>query len=108
MEYEGNVMYRKIAEKLYENFIVNTSAAAIQQKESKYFTVKSPITVSLIEEMLRGGYSVGTYQQQTNQNKLRWICFDFDCKQQSKADLRTLKREYVNLLVARLEQLQIK
>lgn len=77
-------MYRKIAEKLYENFIVNTSAAAIQQKESKYFTVKSPITVSLIEEMLRGGYSVGTYQQQTNQNKLRWICFDFDCKQQSK------------------------
>ena len=57
--------------------------------------------------MLRGGYSVGTYQQQTNQNKLRWICFDFDCKQQSKEnvrilkeDLRTLKREYVNLLVA--------
>lgn len=101
-------MYRKIAEKLYENFVVNTSVAAIQQRESKYFTVKSPITVSLIEEMLRGGYSIGTYQQQTNQNKLRWICFDFDCKQQSKADLRILKREYVNLLVARLEQLQIK
>ncbi len=29
-------MYRKIAEKLYENFVVNTSVAAIQQKESKY------------------------------------------------------------------------
>ncbi len=59
-------MYRKIAEKLYENFVVNTSVAAIQQKESKYFTAKSPITVSLIEEMLRGSYSIGTYQQQTN------------------------------------------
>lgn len=58
--------------------------------------------------MLRGGYSIGTYQQQTNQNKLRWICFDFDCKKQSKTDLRTLKREFVNLLVARLKQLQIK
>ena len=77
-------MYKKIAEKLYENFVVNTSVAAIQQKGSKYFTVKSPITVSLIEEMLRGGYAIGTYQQLTNQNKLRWICFDFDCKNQNK------------------------
>lgn len=101
-------MYRRIAEKLYENFVVNKNVAAIQQKESKYFTVKSPITVPLIEEMLRGGYSIGTYQQQTNQNKLRWICFDFDCKHQNKENLITLKREYVDVLATRLEKLQIK
>lgn len=101
-------MYRRIAEKLYENFVVNKNVAAIQQKELKYFTVKSPITVPLIEEMLRGGYSIGTYQQQTNQNKLRWICFDFDCKHQNKENLITLKREYVDVLATRLEKLQIK
>ena len=100
-------MYKKIAEKLYENFVVNTSVAAIQQKGSKYFTVKSPITVSLIEEMLRGGYAIGTYQQLTNQNKLRWICFDFDCKNQNKENLCILKREYVDALIAQLEDLQI-
>lgn len=100
-------MYKKIAEKIYENFVVNTNVAAIQQKESKYFTVKSPITVSLIEEMLRGGYSIGTYQQQTNQNKLRWICFDFDCKNQNKEELKILKREYVDVLITHLEKLEI-
>ena len=100
-------MYKKVAEKLYENFVVNTSVAAVQQKESKYFTVKSPITVSLIEEMLRGGHSIGTYQQQTNQNKLRWICFDFDCKNQNKEELKILKREYVDTLILHLEELQI-
>ena len=42
-------MYKKVAEKLYENFVVNTSVAAIQQEKSKYYTVKTPITVSLIE-----------------------------------------------------------
>lgn len=100
-------MYKKIAEKLYENFVVNTSVAAIQQKKSKYFTVKSPITVSLIEEMLRGGHSIGTYQQQTNQNKLRWICFDFDCKNQNKEELKILKGEYVDALISQLEELHI-
>ena len=100
-------MYKKVAEKLYENFVVNTSVAAIQQEKSKYFTVKSTITVSLIEEMLRGGHSIGTYQQQTNQNKLRWICFDFDCKNQNRDELKILKREYVDALISKLEELHI-
>ena len=35
---EATAVYKKVAEKLYENFVVNTSVAAIQQEKSKYFT----------------------------------------------------------------------
>ena len=67
-------MYKKVAEKLYENFVVNTSVAAIQQEKSKYFTVKSPITVSLISKskhlhILFLGFLIHPYFDFYNQNQ---------------------------------------
>ena len=109
---ERTIIYKEIAEKLYRNFVVNTDVAGVPQalstKGFKYLTVKSPISISLIEEMLKGGYALGTYQQITNQNMLKWICFDFDCKEfESKKDLNILKKEYVDILIMLLEDMQI-
>ena len=38
---------------------------------------------------------------------MRWICFDFDCKNQNRDELKILKREYVDALISKLEELHI-
>lgn len=100
-------MYKEIAKKLYELFIVNKDVAAFQT-ENSYVTVRNSITESIIEQMLQSGYSLGTYQQLTNRNMLKWICFDFDCKERENRErVKELKKEIVDVFLEYLDSLEI-
>lgn len=72
------------------------------------FLEKAPVSEFLIEKMLQGKYSLGTYQQSTYADTLKWICFDFDCKEDRSIEaIIALKDLYVQKFVDRLESLDI-
>ena len=102
-------IYQEVADVLFSRFVVNHSAVAVQNENGKYMTIKTPLTVEMIKAMLRGGFSIGTYQQQYNNDKLRWICFDFDVKKKSENDseLNDLKNLYIIPFLLKLENKDI-
>lgn len=103
-------IYNIIAENLYDRYVVNTSAVAIQNEYSKYVSVKTPITVDMICAMLKGGYSLGIYQQQYKKDRLMWLCLDFDTKKKedNQEELETLKENYVKPFLKELDDKGIK
>ncbi len=102
-------VYERFAKLLYDRFVVNTSVVAVQRKDAKYMTIKTPITIDIITMMLKGGYSIGTYQQQLYNDKLKWICFDFDTNKKSDnlEELLELKEKYVIPFINSLKEKQI-
>lgn len=90
-------LFEKISKLLFKRFVVNPAVVAIQHEDGRYATLKTSITPDMIRMMLIGGYSLGTYQQQTYNNKLKWICFDFDLKKKTNNydDLIELKEKYI-------------
>lgn len=90
-------LYEKISKLLFKRFVVNPSAVAIQHEDGRYVTLKTSITSDMIRMMLIGGYSLGTYQQQPYNDKLKWICFDFDVKKKTDnyQELIELKEKYI-------------
>ncbi|MEG2464305.1 MAG: RNA-directed DNA polymerase, partial [Malacoplasma sp.] len=75
-------------------FVVNKSAAAIQQKDGKYYTHYFSLTPYIIGNMLKCHGSMGVYQQ--IKGKLKWICFDFDCRDKVAPNITDL---YYNVVV---------
>lgn len=98
-------MYKEISEYLYHIFVINPSVVAIQKPDGRYVTTKVSFNSFLIEQMLKGGYSLGVYQQQTYKDTMRWVCFDFDCE--DTQDLECLRKEYIIKFVRKLEKLGI-
>lgn len=70
---------KNIAELEYSLWVVNTCAAGIQQKDGRYITKYFPVSPFIIENMLLKNGSMGCYQQGYKTNRIKWICFDFDC-----------------------------
>lgn len=71
---------RLLAQRLYDMFIVNNTAIAVQDSTGIYKTrYVSPFGSSLLELMLTQQESIGCYQQ-TSFGKIRWICLDLDIK----------------------------
>ena len=68
-------MIKKISDKLYQLFVTNTYAMAIQCDDGRYVTRYLPVTSLMIEEMLINKGSMGCYQQCYKSNMLRWICW---------------------------------
>lgn len=68
----------KISKLLYNTFITNDSAMAVQT-DTGYRTIETQVTPEIIQYMLQSKASIAVYQQATYKNTLRWICFDFDC-----------------------------
>ena len=99
-------IYEKVAKSLYERFVTNSSAVAVQHENGFYLTIKTPITPEMIKMMLKGGFSLGTYQQQLYNDKLRWICFDFDTnkKEQNEEEVKELKELYVIPFTRKLQE----
>lgn len=74
---------RPLAEKIFELFIVNNTAIAVQDTSGVYRTKYiSPFNSSLIDMMLKQKESLGCYQQ-TAFGKIRWLCLDFDIREKS-------------------------
>lgn len=68
-------MLREIANKLFELFIVNRNAIAIQLKDGNYITKYTKITENDIYCMLKEKKSLGSYQQLYKSPYVKWICF---------------------------------
>lgn len=104
-----NDIYEKVSKKLYDYFVINSSVVALQHEDGRYVALKTPITVDMINMMLIGGYSIGTYQQQLFNDKLKWICFDFDTKKKIDNDkeVMELKEKYVMPFITKLTEKNI-
>lgn len=102
-----NDLIRKIAEKEYELFVVNTHAAGIQQLDGKYITKYVPISPFIIENMILENGSMGCYQQGYKTDKIKWICLDFDCKNKQNPNLIELYNQYVKPFTNTLDDLKI-
>lgn len=100
-------MYRKIAEYLYKLLVVNSYAAAIQQEDGRYITKYFPLSPFVIEEMIKQNGSMGCYQQGYKNNRIKWICFDFDCPDKKNPDVITLYKESVFPFTVLLNELSI-
>ncbi|MCM1439553.1 MAG: RNA-directed DNA polymerase [Roseburia sp.] len=83
-------MLREVANKLYELFVVNRNATAIQLKDGKYITKYTKITENDIYCMLKEKKSLGSYQQLYKSPYVKWVCFDFDCKDKENPNLQEL------------------
>lgn len=92
-----NDVYENMSKALYERFVVNPNVVAVQKDNGAYAAVRTPITIEMIKMMLIGGFSLGTYQQQYKNDKLRWICFDFDAKKKenNQEELNELKEKHI-------------
>ena len=86
-------MLRKVANKLYELFVVNRNATAIQLKDGTYITKYTKITENDIYCMLKEKKSLGSYQQLYKSSYVKWICFDFDCRDKENPNLPELYKK---------------
>ena len=86
-------MVKELAKKLYELFVVNRHAVAVQKKDGNYATQYMHVEIDDIECMLNEKKALGCYQQLYKSSYLKWICFDFDCKDKENPNIEEL---YVN------------
>lgn len=99
---------KNIAELEYSLWVVNTCAAGIQQKDGRYITKYFPVSPFIIENMLLKNGSMGCYQQGYKTNRIKWICFDFDCKDKDEPDVYSLYQKCVLPFTSLLDNLKIK
>lgn len=98
---------KELSELIYNLFVVNSSAAGIQQKNGAYITKYIPISPMLIERMILSNGSMGCYQQGMNTGYIKWICFDFDCKDKNNPDVEKLDNEIIKQLTDYLDSVGI-
>lgn len=101
-----------LSNEIFQKFIINKTVVGVQREDGPYIATKVPVTPLLIKKMLKTGAALGTYQQLTYSDMLRWICFDFDCKKDAngeiKGNVRELQEKYVIPFAKKLESSQIK
>ena len=95
---DKNSTVKHLSEKLYNFFVINNRAAAIQQKDEKYKTMYIPVSPSLIEQMILSNGSMGCYQQGYRSKYIKWVCVDFDCKDKDYPDINKLEKDLVSKL----------
>lgn len=103
----NSTFIKQISERIYSMFVVNTAAAGIQQKNGAYLTRYIPVSPMLIENMISSRGSMGCYQQGMNTGYIKWICFDFDCKDKSSPKVKALDGGIVRSLTDVLDSLGI-
>ncbi len=81
---------RDIASVLYDLFVVNRNAIAVQRSDGNYTTKYLHVSSNDVFNMLIEKKAIGTYQQLYKCPYLKWICFDFDCKDKENPDLTKL------------------
>ena len=103
-----NQIIKDIANIEYSLWVVNTYAAGIQQPNGCYITKYFPMSPFVIENMLLSYGSMGCYQQGYKTNRIKWICFDFDCKDKMNPDVYELYKNCVRPFTNVLDELEIK
>ena len=98
----------EIAEYEYTLFVVNRNAAGIQQKDGRYITKYFPMSPFVIENMIQQHGSMGCYQQGYKVNRIKWICFDFDCKDKENPNIQGLYEECIKPFITHLNELNIR
>lgn len=97
-----NTIIEQLAQKEYELFVVNTTAVAVQGRDGKYYTEYIPVTPFLLQNMLSQQGSLGCYQQKYRTNRIRWICFDFDCNEKENPDIQELYSTCITPLIEKM------
>lgn len=100
-------LIQNIAQLEYAFFVVNTYAAGIQQKDGRYITKYFPVSPFVLEQMLLKHGSMGCYQQGYRTNRIKWICFDFDCKDKMNPDVYALYEKCIGPFIDVLDELGI-
>ena len=106
MENEKYIL-KELANKLFEFFIINRNAMAIQMPDGNYVTKYTNVTENDIFYMLSEKKAIGSYQQLYKSPYLKWICFDFDCKDKENPDLVDLYNNCTLPLINYLNNLNI-
>lgn len=101
-------LIRNIAQLEYNLFVVNNYAAGIQQNDGRYITKYFPLSPFVIEQMLLRQGSMGCYQQGYRTNRIKWICFDFDCKEKKEPDVYELYERYVEPFLHMLDEVSVR
>ena len=102
-----NKLVSKIAKRIYELFVVNPYAIAIQEKNGVYLTKYVQYDASVLEAMLHSRGSAGCYQQGFKNGLIKWVCFDYDCNDKITPNLQELLVYLKREILARLDRLKI-
>lgn len=79
-----------LAKNIFKLFVANPKAIAIQIDSGAYITKYVSFDYKLIENMYRRRGSAGCYQQGFKNNKIKWICLDFDCNNKDQPNVPEL------------------
>lgn len=96
-------IYEKISEKLFEYFVANDNIIAVQMPDGNYIPQKIKYNKFLFEKMLEKRSSLAVYQQKSYSYKIKWLCFDFDIKNNDKS-IEQLYQKYIKKLIELLEK----
>lgn len=83
-------IFDNLAKRMYELFVVNPYAIAIQQNSGAYITKYVPFDDSLLRGMLEKRGAAGCYQQGFRNGLIKWICLDFDCRDKRNPQIQLL------------------
>lgn len=96
-----------LAKKIYELFVVNPYAIAIQQDNGNYITKYVPYDYFLIKGMLEKRGAAGCYQQGFKNGLIKWICLDFDCRDKRNPQIELLYSIIQEQLLSYLDAVSI-
>lgn len=102
-----NSIISELAKIEYDLFVINTFAVGIQAANGNYYKKNIPVSPLIIQKMIENKGSMGCYQQGYKTDRLRWICFDFDCKNRDNPDMDGLYNNCVIPLINYLDKLNI-
>ena len=97
----------KIAKRIYELFVVNPYAIAIQEQNGSYLTRYVQYDASVLEAMIHSRGSAGCYQQGFRNGLIKWLCLDYDCTDKENPDLQGLLNYIKEKILSRLDELEI-
>ncbi|WP_286907342.1 TOTE conflict system archaeo-eukaryotic primase domain-containing protein [Clostridium sp. UBA1652] len=100
-------MIQEIAKKLYSLFLINRYAIAVMQNDGNYYTKYFRVTENEIVTMLDKNGAIGCYQQLYKSPYLKWLCFDFDCKDKENPNIENLFQQCVLPLINYLNKKEI-
>jgi hypothetical protein len=100
-------MIQEIAKRLFSLFLINRYAIAVMQNDGKYYTKYFHVTENEIVTMLQRNGAIGCYQQLYKSPYLKWICFDFDCRNKENPNIEELYKNCVLPLTNYLNEKEI-
>ena len=98
-----NDIIRELSKIEYDLFVVNSYAVAVQADNGTYYKKNIPLTPFILEKMIENKGSMGCYQQSYRTDRLKWVCFDFDCKDKQNPNVDGLYRECIQPLTDTLD-----